>query len=396
MRILLFSTLFPNAVEPRHGIFVETRLRHLRARHAIGAHVIAPVPWFPLRGRGFGAYGRFAEIPRRALRHGVAIDHPRYPLIPKVGMGVAPGLMAQALAPFVRRRLHALGGVDLIDAHYVYPDGVAAVQLAKRFGLPVTLTARGTDLNLIARFPGPRRQIVEAIRQADGLIAVCQALADVYLELGADPAKLRVLRNGVDLELFRPQPRHDARTRFGMTGPSLLSVGHLIERKGHDLVIKALADLSDLHLFIAGDGPEQPALERLAARLGVSARVRFLGALSQQELAALYSAGDALVLASSREGWANVLLEAMACGTPVVASPVWGTPEVVAAQQAGRLMAERSVPALIDAVRKLLAKPPARADTRAFAERFDWHSTSDGQMALFREILARRGSVRAA
>jgi glycosyltransferase involved in cell wall biosynthesis len=171
---------------------------------------------------------------------------------------------------------------------------------------------------------------------------------------------------------------------------TLGSVGWLIERKGHHHAISALGALPDTDLLIVGEGPERAALERLAAKENVSERVRFLGRIDQKRLPEIYNAMDALVLASSREGWANVLLEAMACGTPVVASAVWGTPEVVAAPAAGVLMKTLDSHGVIDGVRRLFATYPERAETRRYAEGFSWDATTQGQLALFRQILRRR------
>jgi teichuronic acid biosynthesis glycosyltransferase TuaC len=174
-----------------------------------------------------------------------------------------------------------------------------------------------------------------------------------------------------------------------------LSVGHLIPRKAHDLVIRSLERLPDAHLWIAGAGPEERHLREVANSTGLTNRVTFLGAISQDGLRTYYTAADVLVLASSREGWANVLLEAMACGTPVVASNVWGTPEVVAAPEAGVLMDERSPEGVARAVRKVLERPPNREATRRYAEGFGWGSTTAGQMALFQRVLdSSRGDVR--
>ena len=226
-----------------------------------------------------------------------------------------------------------------------------------------------------------------AIERSAALITVSEGLREALIGLGAPPQKVTTLRNGVDLERFRPHARDEARARLGLTRRTLGSVGHLIERKGHHHIIAAMPHLPDTDLVIAGAGPELGRLQQLAAALGVSERVRFLGNLDQSLLPELYSAVDALVLASSREGWANVLLEAMACGTPVVASSVWGTPEVVAAPAAGRLMPELSAEGVRATVEALFADLPDRQATRRYAEGFDWRPTTDGQLALFRAIL---------
>jgi glycosyltransferase involved in cell wall biosynthesis len=172
-------------------------------------------------------------------------------------------------------------------------------------------------------------------------------------------------------------------------GTVVLSVGQLIPRKGHDLVLQAVAQLPEATLVIVGEGPEADGLRRLARRLGATERTRFLGAMPQERLATVYNAAEVLVLASSREGLPNVLLEALACGTPVVATAVWGTPEVVAAPVAGRLVEQRTPEALGMAIRDLLADPPARAAVRAYALRFAWGPTTAGQIRTFRSILGR-------
>lgn len=394
LKLLTFSTLYPSAVMPSHGIFVETRLRHLVASGQAESRVIAPVPWFPLKGERFGEYGKFAATPARESRHGLDITHPRFVRLPKVGMSSAPYTLAWT---FLRaaRQLQATGyDFDLIDAHYFYPDGVAAVMVARALNKPVVITARGTDINLIPQHAFPRKLILRAAAQADAMITVCEALKDELVALGADAAKVTALRNGVDLTLFHPAGRDEARAALGLAAGrfTLASVGHLIERKGHELVIGALAELPDVDLLIAGTGPEEGALRRLAESLGVASRVRFLGALPQARLREVYAGVDAVVLASSREGWANVLLEAMACGTPVAASNVWGTPEVVASPEAGELMSERTASGVAEAVRRLRASPRDRAATRRYAERFSWDATTQGQLDLFHRILAARRS----
>jgi glycosyltransferase involved in cell wall biosynthesis len=388
IRTLLFSTLYPGSVRPSHGIFVETRLRHLLASGQVQTRVVAPVPWFPLRHAAFGEYAQHAAVPPHETRNGIEIDHPRYLLLPKIGMNSAPYALARAGLKAARRLIAQGWDFDLIDAHYYYPDGVAATLIGKALGKPVVITARGTDINLIPQYDKPRRLILQAAHDAAASITVCAALKDAIVGLGATAEKITVLRNGVDLELFRPEDRAQARAACGMQGEfALASVGHLIERKGHHLVIEALPQLPDAVLYIAGAGEEETRLRQLADRLGVAGRVRFLGAMPQARLRTLYNAADALVLASSREGWANVLLEAMACGTPVVASNVWGTPEVVASPAAGVLMPTRDAAGIAQAVTALRAQLPQRTDTRAYAEQFGWQPTTDGQIEIFQRIL---------
>ena len=390
LRLVTFTTLYPNAAMPTHGVFVETRLRHLIAHEDVSSVVIAPVPVFPSRHRRFGRWARFAAAPSHEIRHGIQVQHPRYLAIPRIGQNLAPALLYGAASRALARLIRDGYRPDLIDAHYLYPDGVAAVWLGRRFRLPVVLTARGSDVSEWPDFRLPGRLIRQAVGNADALIAVSGAIGQGLLGLGADPATITVLRNGVDAEIFRPQDRQEARSRLGLLRPAVVSVGHLIERKGHHRVIEAVSMFPDLDLIIVGEGPERERLGQLAMRLGSADRVRFAGPQPQSNLPSYYSAADALILASSREGWANVLLEAMACGTPVVASPIWGNPEVVREPAAGIIADENTPQAIAASLRTLRARPPEREATRAYALRHGWREISAGQKAVFDRILQRR------
>ena len=394
MKLLTFSSLFPNTEQPNHGIFVETRLRYLVASGEVESRVVAPVPWFPSGHQRFGTYAKYARAPASEVRHGLSVTHPRYLQLPKIGMHAAPALMSSFVKPHIGRILDEGYDFDAIDAHYFYPDGVAAVMLGRYFNKPVVITARGTDINLIPQFRLPRKMILWAAQHAQGMITVCNALKDEMVALGVPADRITPLRNGVDLQRFQPIDREAARRALGLTRFTLLSVGVLDPRKGHDLAIKALAMLPEVRLLIAGIGPERKRLEDLAAQTGVTRRVTFLGAVPQTELKTYYNAADAMVLASSREGWANVLLESMACGTPVVATNVWGTPEVVTAPEAGVLMRERSAQGLADAVEALRANYPDHAATRRYAEGFSWNATTQGQIDLFNAVLGRQSAQR--
>jgi teichuronic acid biosynthesis glycosyltransferase TuaC len=390
VNLATFSTLYPNEANPSHGIFVETRLRHLIASGAVRSRVIAPVPWFPFRHKSFGRYAEYARVPPKEYREHIEVFHPRYLSIPKVGMSLAPKQLAWG-AQRSCERLRAEGyDFDVIDAHYFYPDGVAAAIIGKRLNRPVVITARGSDLNHVAEFPRPRALISWAAHQAAALITVSKALKDKLVQIGVEANKVHVLRNGVDLQHFRPIDRAKARANLELGDlPVLASVGNLVPEKGHELVIEALTRLPRAHLLIVGQGVQNSALRSLANKLKVADRVRFLGLLSPSELVEVYGATDVLVLASSREGWANVLLEAMACGTPVVATKVGAATEVIRAPEAGIVVSERTSEALAQGIFYLLRSPPARSATRRYAEQFSWEATTQGQIALFESVIRR-------
>jgi glycosyltransferase involved in cell wall biosynthesis len=389
MRILVLSTLYPDAARPDRGIFVETRLRQLMAGGRVAAKVLAPVPWFPSTHSRWGRWSEWARAARREFRHGIEVRRPRYAMAPRIGMTPQPLALALAVcraAALWRRQGFVF---DLIDAQLFYPDGVAAALAARWLGVPFAITGRGSDLTLYPRFALPRRWIGWAAARADGLATVCAALTQPLVELGVPAARVAVLRNGVDLALFRPLDRAAARREFGIDGPAIASVGHLVARKGHDFAIRVLASLPGWRLLVAGDGPERDALRALGAALGVADRVVILGRLPQSRLVSLYNAADMLVLASDREGLANVLLEAMACGTPVVATDRWGAREVVTSPAAG-LLAARADAAILAAIRALAAAPPPRAATRAHAQGFAWEATTRAQEAFLAGTLAAR------
>ncbi len=391
LRLLTYTTLYPHAGAPNTGVFVENRLRHLVATGEVQSLVLAPTPIVPGFAMHNPEWAKWAGAHPVEQRYGLRVEHPKFILLPR-GMNVAPWLLYLSSARALARLLRAGHRFDLIDAHYAYPDGVAAAWLGQRFRLPVTITARGSDVTEIPAFRLPRRLLRRAFATADAVITVSAGLRDAVTALGVPPEKVAVLRNGVDLGGFRPTDRAAARAALGLDGPTLLSVGHLIDRKGHDLVIEALAELPGWRLLVVGSGPEQAALEALARSIGVEDRVRLVGQVPHAELPGYYTAADILVLASEREGWANVLLESMACGTPVLASPIPGNPEVVQERAAGLIMAERSARGIVIAAQDLAADPPDRAATRAYAERFSWEATSQGQLDLFRLILDRRRS----
>jgi glycosyltransferase involved in cell wall biosynthesis len=392
MKLLTISTLFPNSKEAKHGIFVETRLKHLVQKYPDIEHtVIAPVPWFPFESSLFPQYSKYAKVPAKEIRNGVTVYHPRYLVIPKVGMTLTPHTLAFAIERQLNLLINEGQRFDLIDGHYYYPDGVAIEKVAKKFNLPFTVTARGTDINLIPAYEKPKQQIIKVMNNADHNLAVCEALRQEMISIGAAEQSVTTLRNGVDLSLFSfhtEDQQLELRKKLDLPVgvPVLMSVGFLIERKGHHLIINTLVDHPTAYLVIAGSGPDLNKLQQLASDLKVATRVIFVGSLSQADLSNYYGAADALILASSREGWANVLLEAMSSGTPVVATNVWGTPEVVTTPVAGVLV-DRNSASISAGISQVLNLDYSRLQTRQYAENFNWDDTSDGQYQLFSKII---------
>jgi teichuronic acid biosynthesis glycosyltransferase TuaC len=388
LRTVTFTTLYPNLVRPRHGIFIEQRLRHLVASGEVESRVVAPSAWFPSGDARFGSWSVFGRVPAVEMRYGIVARHPRYLLLPKVGMTAAPMSIALAARPVLQDMLRQGYDFDVIDSYYLYPEGVAAALLGLWLNRPVILSALGDDAITLPSFPLPRRMILWAVGHAAGVTTVCQALKDRLVEVGAPEEKIRVVLHGVDLEMFRPVDREAVRRRLGLSGRVLLVVGHLINRKGQHLVVQALPHLPGTTLILAGDGWMEGKLQQMARDFGVADRVRFLGNVEQEDLRDYYGAADALVLASSREGIANVLIESMACGTPVIATPVWGTPEAVSVPEAGVLMRDRSVEALVEAAQRLFGSEPDRAATRRHAETFTWERTNRDHLQILRAAAA--------
>jgi teichuronic acid biosynthesis glycosyltransferase TuaC len=385
IKVLSFSTLFPNNLQPSHGVFLRHRLAHLSRSNEIRLQIVAPVPWFPFSHPAFGRYSLYHRVSKRSDVNGVAVLHPHYAVVPKIGMTVAPLLLAAALLPKLAAMQRTTFDFDIIDSYYLYPDGVAAALLGLALNRPVLLTAFGNDVSLLPNYAAARRQILWSVSHSAGVTAVCDALKSRLVRLGVEADKISVIRHGVDLNLFKPPLNRVAlRRRLGFDRITFISVGHLIPRKGHDLAIAALAGLPGTGLVIVGEGPEKASLQRLAVARGIADRVRFLGQVDQRRIPELLGAADALILCSEREGIANVLMEALACGTPVAATPVWGLPEVLVASEAGVLFEDRSVGAVVEGIRHLLANPPDRCATRKYAERFKWKETAARHLALIR------------
>jgi teichuronic acid biosynthesis glycosyltransferase TuaC len=375
MRILTFTSLFPNAGQPLLGVFVQQRMSHFAKRSGNSVTVVAPVPYFP-SWLPAARWKKFGGVPAQESIGGLTVHHPRYLMLPGVSMPLQGYSMFSASLSLVRR-LHSETPFDCIDAHYVYPDGFAGVKLGDRLGIPVIVSARGTDMNLFPSFALIRPMIRWTLENAAGTIGVCETLKDEMIAFGAAKNRSIAIGNGIDLERFTSVDRREARRRLGIPGDSqvIVSVGALIPRKGYHLLIPAFAELArknpNLRLYIVGEGESRGELENLARENGVQARVSLVGSKPNDELKYWFSAADVSCLASSREGWANVLLESLACGTPVVATRVWGAPEVINSPQLG-ILVDQSVQSIGEGLEAALAKQWDRGILIRYASSRTW------------------------
>jgi glycosyltransferase involved in cell wall biosynthesis len=295
------------------------------------------------------------------------------------------------------RRLHRAGRADVIDAHFGYPDGYAATLVARWEGLPCTITLRGTELRH-SRDPALRPRLLAGLRSATRVFSVSASLKRLAVDLGLPDAAVRVVGNGVDSARFSPVPRSEARRALGLDDDArvLVTVGGLVERKGFHRVIACLPELSKefpkLHyLCVGSSGPEgdfSARLEAQVAKLGLGHCIHFLGALPPDEVRRTVSAADVSVLATRNEGWANVLLEAMACGVPVVATDVGGNAEVVCRGELGTIVPFEDHEALVRALRDALRRDWDRTAIRRYAEANDWSTRVPVLVSEFRRIAA--------
>ncbi len=390
LRVLTLSTLFPSAIEPSFGVFVEGQTLRLAARADVALHVVNPVgrPRFPLSLHP--RYRRQRALPGLEDWKGVPTARPRFATVPGLSGALNPAAIDRAVRP-VLARLHASGiAFDVIDAEFFYPDGPAAARLAASLGVPFSIKARGADIHYWARRPACLRLMLEAAQAASGLLAVAGSLKQDMAALGMDPGKITVHYTGVDLDRFQPVERTAAKAALGVDGPLVVSLGALIARKGHDIVIEAMTSLPGATLLVVGAGPQRETLARLVAARGLGERVRLLGSLPHASLPAILAAADVMALASASEGLANAWIEAMACGTPVVTPRVDGAAEAID-PPAGRLVDERTPSAMAAAIAAVLADPPPQQAVRACARRFTWERNTQALFAHLSGIAAGPG-----
>jgi teichuronic acid biosynthesis glycosyltransferase TuaC len=406
VRLVTFTNLFPSALRPTHGLFVAERARRLAT--ALGEdlsegswRVVVPVPRVPGLLRRRAEDKLLAALPERedvllADGRSVPVRHVHYLHLPGMSLRAQARRIVRACLPVVREEVGC--GPALLDAHYVYPDGVAALEIANEIGVPCFVTARGSDLNVVARQPFVRDRIQDLAPSAAGLFAVSEPLRRRFVEIaGVEDDAVELARNGVDLERFRPGDEVAARRALGLPEgvPLVLGVGRLVADKGFLTTARALQKMTpSVRFVVVGDGPLR---EELSAMLPAE-RLHLLGARPPADVVTAMQACDLLAFPSVREGWPNVVTESLACGLPVVATPVGAVPQMLSSPFVGALVRVDDAEALGREIVRFLQRPPSRERVRAHAEQFGWQEPIERlatrARAAVRVAFAERGGER--
>ncbi len=391
MHILSFTSLFPNSIQKVHAVFVRNRMEAYTQIYKHDWTVVAPIPYAPkILGNFSKKYEEFISVPHYEEPWGYPIHHPRYFLTPKVGMKYYGDWMYQTLRKSVHN-IHSKKKIDAIDAHYIFPDSYAAVKIATELNIPIVISARGTDLNLFPNFPAVRKKIIWAMEKANHIIHVCSDLQDVALNMGISPQKMSVIGNGINPDIFSPISKIKARERLSLPQDKKiwLSVGHQTERKGFHIIIESFSNLSDKNslLVLVGDGPQRNELVQLCKQNKIEDRVLFAGAIENKDLRNWYGAADYFALASSREGWPNVLCEAQAMGLPIIATKVWGIPEIVYNAELGILVEKRAVEPLAIGMEKAMKTSWNNEKIQSVGQSRTWETVAQNVHEVFQNKL---------
>jgi len=373
VHVLAITKIFPNAAEPLSAPFNRQQFAALARRCEL--EVMATIPWFPGAGllARWSSAGKLAAVPRHERIAGIAVSHPRTLFVPRLAHGAWGPLYAASIAPAIRRYR---GKVDVVLGSWAYPDGFAAVVAARLLGVPCVVKLHGSDINVMAQRPGPRRQTAWAFSHAARVVAVSRALAEEVAALGVPRDRVTVVMNGVDAELFHPRDRAAARRELGLPpGPLALYVGNLKTEKGVlDLAAAwngVARELPDATLAIVGGGPMRTALEA-----ALPPRATLFGAQPLTAIPSWLAACDVLVLPSHIEGTPNAVLEALACGRRVVACAVGGVPDLITSPTLGTLVPARTPDALAAALTQALRTPYAPEAVAQLGARGGWEASA--------------------
>jgi glycosyltransferase involved in cell wall biosynthesis len=403
VRILTTTLCYPTPAHPEQGLFIRRRAEAvsdwLARQEAAGRttppmYVVAPRLWCP---------GLRVNEPVTAETGPLSVDRPRMPSVPGLSWALDGVAYAHTLLRTARRLIRGGHRFDLIDAHFVYPDGVGAWLAGRRLGLPVVVTVRGKIVSL-SRKTLRRLQISAMLRRVDGCIAVSRSLADRVQRLAGTERHVDVIPNGIDPGVNHLVARDRAREILGWspTARYVLSVGHLQRLKGFDRVLDVLPEvrgrLGDVRLVLAGSRRGElryarrirETIEQCNAECGDpchSPAITFVGPVSPPDLNLMYNAADLMVLASRSEGWSNAISEALAAGTPVVATDVGGNREQICSSELGLIVPDGDPAALTNALTTALVRDWNRVLISAHGCARTWQQVAVEKCTVLHRVL---------
>jgi teichuronic acid biosynthesis glycosyltransferase TuaC len=403
MRILSTTMCYPSDACPDRGIFVQRRLQALQnAAHqwtyppdtSSQINVVSPQPWCPIIRRNRRQQSHNASIPA---------TYPHMFSLPVLSWALDGYAFSHTLEKHIRN--NDPHNIDLIDAHFVYPDGVGAWLAGKRLGIPTTVTVRGKIVSL-SRKALRRKQIATMLRNVNARIAVSQSLADWVHNVAGSDLPVSVIPNGVNTQTFRTLDQTGARARLGWNYNQkyILSVGHLQRLKGFDRLIQAMPHLQKscgpLKLVLVGSTRGEfrfkrklqkqiARLNRRSESIGQEQCVTFTGPVSANTLNWMYNAADLMVNASRSEGHNNAIAEALAAGTPVVATDVGGNAEQICTDEIGRIVPNNDQQALQNAIAEALTSTWNPFYISSFGSARSWDTVATEVHRVFQQVLAK-------
>lgn len=389
----MFTRLFPSQAFPSFGTFCLERAKALAAHAEV--RVMVPTPYYPPMLPGKADWKKWVAVEREGVAAtDIAVTYPRYLSVP----GTATWFQGVAMARSARKELaDRFEGwrPDIIDGHFAFPDGYAAVKLAQSIDVPAIITCHGSDLRQYPDIPVAGDMTRWALRSADRVISVSSDLLRRSIELGCQSEKAVFLTNGVDPGKFVVREKVECRKQLGLPQERKIGVcvGFLIDRKDQSLLVRAVANIRQRGeippmLVLVGDGPNRQRLQDEVSCLGLDKDVILAGQRPHAEVAAWMGAADWLLLSSISEGWATVYFEAMACGRPVLTSNVSSAKDAIHHPDYGTVVEPRTPEAFAQAMLDASQRHFDSATIRTYAERHSWSLWAEQAMETLKAVTA--------
>lgn len=391
MQILTIATLFPNSQQPGFGKFAGYQAVNFNNVDGVKNIIFNPLPHLPFPFSHLPQYRKYADLPRSEQWQGLDVYRPHFFSIPIIGAASNARNIAKAILP-IARNIHKKTPFDIVHGDFFHPDAMAALLVAKELGVAFTAKARGSDINYWAQTKATKNQILMAAEQAAGILCVSKGLSETMQSLGMDGQKITVHYTGCDQEKFKPSDNMDEKYRLKASldmkddEELLLSIGNLIPLKRHELAIKSLQHLPHCHLAIAGNGVHKGKLEVLVMQLSLGNRVHFLGNVPHNDIPKWINAATAMILVSQSEGLANVWVESLACGTPIIISDTGGAKELVGDDHIVQLV-DADSEQIAHAVNTIIAQPIDKAAARERVSQFTWQKNAQNLYDFYNRII---------